>query len=171
MAKRTQSAHINFIYILIFISIYLLPLSLASLHPTHHLSQQPTMPSSTRPRNMTIALPYRIFFLYIDPLINLSGIYLAFFDPSTFLASGVPSSLKPSPSSSISHGKPPLDPLVSHLLNSIGSYSVGILVLQVLLLHGFQNAPNGLNVKLCKLARHISVGCDIISQWSRCRWT
>ncbi|KUJ24259.1 uncharacterized protein LY89DRAFT_776404 [Mollisia scopiformis] len=90
-----------------------------------------------------IPLFYRIVFLYIDPLICLSGIYLMFFDHQTFVVNGTPSSL----SASLSK----VDPLAAHLIMNIGLYSICIFSLQVLLLHQFKDAPNGLNVKLWRI--------------------
>lgn len=95
---------------------------------------------------------YRIFFLYIDPLICLSGIYLSLFDQPTFLLNGVPSRLLPTyPSGTSQEEHPNGDPLISHFLFSIGSYSIGILSLQILLLHQVKDAPAGLNVKIWKI--------------------
>lgn len=93
-----------------------------------------------------IPLFYRILFLYIDPLICLSGIYLMFFDHATFIQNGVPSSLS-SKITSISR----INPITEHLITSIGLYSVCIFALQVLLMHQFKDAPNGLNVRLWRI--------------------
>ena len=87
----------------------------------------------------SIPLIYRLFFLYIDPLICLSGVYLAFFDPATYIANGVPSFV----SSSISGTE--LSPLSAYFLRSLGSWSLSILALQLLILHQFKD------VKLWKI--------------------
>ncbi|KAL2060143.1 hypothetical protein VTL71DRAFT_9965 [Oculimacula yallundae] len=70
---------------------------------------------------------YRMFFLYIDPLLCLSGIYVLFFDHATYLDSGVPHGLS----------KSSIDPLARYLMNALGSYSLTILGIQILLLHRF----------------------------------
>ncbi|CZT03890.1 hypothetical protein WAI453_011000 [Rhynchosporium graminicola] len=70
---------------------------------------------------------YRIFFLYIDPLICLSGVYIFFFDHATYLASGVPHTLSGYT----------IDSLSQHLLRALGSYSLCILAIQLLLLHRY----------------------------------
>jgi hypothetical protein len=101
-----------------------------------------------------IPLFYRLFFLYIDPLICLSGIYLAFLDPQSFLLNAVPSAL----TSSID---PTTAPLAAYLIISIGAYSLAILSLQLLLLHGLKDAPNGLNVKLWKILQFSILLIDI----------
>ncbi|KAF4629287.1 hypothetical protein G7Y89_g8864 [Cudoniella acicularis] len=91
----------------------------------------------------SIPLFYRLFFLYFDPLICLSGIYLSFFDQHTFIQNGVPSALSGSITSSAE-----ILPLAAYFMRSVGSYSVSIFALQILLLHQFKDAPNGLNVKI-----------------------
>jgi hypothetical protein len=90
-----------------------------------------------------IPLFYRIFFLYIDPVICLSGIYLFFFDPHTFILNGVPSAITSqiSPTSTI-------PPLTNYLIMSCGSYSLFVFAMQILLLHPFKDAPDGLNVRI-----------------------
>ena len=63
----------------------------------------------------TIPLFYRIFFLYVDPLICLSGIYLSFLDNPTFVENGLPQILVPytqTPSGAA---------LTDHFLNTLGS--------------------------------------------------
>jgi len=70
---------------------------------------------------------YRIFFLYIDPLICLSGIYVLFFDHATYLASGVPHAITVDA----------IDPLTQYLLAALGSYALCIFGIQVLLLRQF----------------------------------
>lgn len=44
---------------------------------------------------MTIPTIYRIFFLYLDPLIAASGVYMAFFTPSKFIDGFLPPSIAP----------------------------------------------------------------------------
>jgi hypothetical protein len=89
---------------------------------------------------------YTILFLYVDPLINLSGIYLEFFDQNNYLENGVPSLL----TSNVSQTDA-IYPLVQYLILALGSFSVCILAFQVLLVHGFKNAANGLNVTIWKI--------------------
>ncbi|KAE8451128.1 hypothetical protein EG329_004800 [Mollisiaceae sp. DMI_Dod_QoI] len=79
-------------------------------------------------------------------LICLSGIYLMFFDQYTFIENGVPSTI----SSGITSTSE-ISPLAHYLIMSIGSYSICIFALQILLLHQFKDAPNGLNVKLWRI--------------------
>src|SRR6266536_4851758 len=93
-----------------------------------------------------IPLFYRIFFLYIDPFICLSRIYIFFLDHATYIRSGTPHSI-----SSIIAATSPLPPLTSYLLTALGSYSVFIFAMQILLLHGFKDAPQGLNVKIWRI--------------------
>ena len=90
-----------------------------------------------------IPLLYRIFFLYIDPIICLSGIYLFFFDHHTFIQNGVPGviSSQVSPISTLS-------PLNNYLITALGSYSVFVFVMQIFLLHQFKDTPRGLNIKI-----------------------
>lgn len=104
----------------------------------------PTTPSR---RDIPTPIPtfYAIFFLYLDPLICLSGIHLSFFDQSTFLMNGVPSSLKVQHENAI-----PNHDLTSHFIRSLGAYSVAIFILQILLGWGFKDAKDGLNVRICK---------------------
>ncbi|KAK0124187.1 hypothetical protein ONS95_009169 [Cadophora gregata] len=70
---------------------------------------------------------YRIFFLYIDPLVCLSGIYVLFFDHATYLTSSVP------------HAIPvkTIDPLTRYLLTALGSYCLCIFGIQIFLLRQF----------------------------------
>ncbi|KAG9232460.1 hypothetical protein BJ875DRAFT_466758 [Amylocarpus encephaloides] len=83
-----------------------------------------------------IPLLYRIFFLYIDPLICLSGIYIFFTSPILYITNGTPTT--------ISHSHP--DPTVllngftDYLLTSLGSYALFVFAMQILLLHGFNDA-------------------------------
>jgi hypothetical protein len=116
----------------------------------------PTQVDTTMPPYVQkIPLLYRLFFLYLDPFTCLSGIYLSFFDPTTFILNGVPSPLRTPPPST------PLDPLVTHLLRSIGAYSVCIFALQIILLHQFKNAPGGLNVQLWKILQFSILTVDL----------
>ena len=91
----------------------------------------------------SIPLFYRIFFLYIDPVICLSGIYLFFFDHHTFIRNGVPSAISSqiSPTSTLS-------PLTKYLIMAIGSYSLFVFAMQIFLLNQFKDAPRGLNIKI-----------------------
>jgi hypothetical protein len=79
--------------------------------------------------NSHIPLFYRIFFLYIDPLICLSAIYLSFFDHSTYLSLGLPRTLTHHSSS----------PLTSHLITALGAWSLSIFALQTLLLQQYRD--------------------------------
>jgi len=79
--------------------------------------------------NSQIPLFYRVFFLYIDPLFCLSGIYLCFFDHATYLEMGIPRALTHHSSS----------PLTSHLLTVLGAWSVAIFALQTLLLQQYRD--------------------------------
>lgn len=63
----------------------------------------------------TIPLFYRVFFLYIDPLICLSGIYLSFFDNPKFIENGLPQILVPYTQT------PPGAALTDYFLNTVGS--------------------------------------------------
>jgi hypothetical protein len=88
-----------------------------------------------------IPLFYRIFFLYIDPLICLSGIYLFFFDHASYVQNGVPSILS-SRISIIPNSDPitnlSLTPITHHLITALGSYSLFVLIMQILLLQQFR---------------------------------
>jgi hypothetical protein len=95
-----------------------------------------------------IPLFYRIFFLYVDPLICLSGIYLSFFSPLTFISSGVPSIL-----SSQTPADSPPTPLTAYLLRSLGSHSLFVFTMQILLLHQFKDAPGNLNLKIWRIVQ------------------
>ncbi len=88
-----------------------------------------------------IPIFYRIFFLYIDPLLCLSGIYIFFFDHPTYIASGTPHSI------SVDISNPSiLSPLERYLLYALGSYSLCIFAIQTLLLRQFPDV---------KLWRHV----------------
>jgi hypothetical protein len=118
-----------------------------------------------------IPLFYRIFFLYIDPLICLSAIYLCFFDHTTYLEMGVPRSLARHSSS----------PLTSHLINVLGAWSLCIFALQTLLLQQYRD------VKLWKIFMFAVLLTDLglvyavyeadpvmavsVSKWEKGEWT
>ena len=72
---------------------------------------------------------YRIFFLYIDPLINLSGSYILFFDHPTYVKNGTPNYISVDA----------IDPIVQYLLLSLGSFSLCIFGLQTLLLQQYRD--------------------------------
>lgn len=80
-----------------------------------------------------IPILYRIFFLYIDPLVCLLGIYTFFFDHPIYIKNGTPRSL----SSTIPNQN--LTPLETFLLSALGSYSLCIFGIQILLLHQFHD--------------------------------
>lgn len=84
--------------------------------------------------NTHIPLFYRLFFLYIDPLFNLSGIYVSFLDHTAYLSMGVPRSLTTTPT-----------PITEYLIMALGSWSLSILVIQTLLLQQYRD------VKLWKI--------------------
>ncbi|KAK9246964.1 hypothetical protein V1506DRAFT_112139 [Lipomyces tetrasporus] len=65
-----------------------------------------------------IALSYRLYFLYLEPLFALHGAYLSMFRPQVFLAMTVPDSLLQSGPDSIS---PSVSPLVKLLLGQMSS--------------------------------------------------
>jgi hypothetical protein len=91
-----------------------------------------------------IPLFYRIFFLYIDPLICLSGIYIFFFDHQLYIENGTPVAISSAKSTA-------LTPFTEYLLFALGSYSLFVFTMQILLLHGFRNAPGGLNVRIWRI--------------------
>ncbi|KAG0650868.1 hypothetical protein D0Z07_2441 [Hyphodiscus hymeniophilus] len=106
-----------------------------------------------RPLNLGVDMAhiprfYRVFFLYADPLICLSGIYFFFFDHYTYIQNGVPSGLSSQMTSPAS-----LSPLVKHLITALGSYSLFVFVMQIMLLHQFKDAPQGLNVKIWRIVQ------------------
>ena len=92
----------------------------------------------------TVKIPsfYRTFFLYIDPLICLMGIYIFFFDHPLFIASGAPQSITANVN---------LTPFVEYLLLCLGSYALFVFMMQILLLHGFKNAADGLNLRIWRI--------------------
>jgi hypothetical protein len=121
--------------------------------------------------NSHIPLFYRVFFLYIDPLICLSGIYLCFFDHATYLEMGVPQALtRHSPS-----------PLSSYLITVIGAWSLSIFAMQILLLQQYRD------VKVWKIFMFAILLTDLgmvyavyeadpvmavsVSKWGRGEWT
>jgi hypothetical protein len=95
-----------------------------------------------------IPLFYRVFFLYIDPLICLFGIYFFFFDHHTYIQNGIPSAISSQITSTTI-----LSPLTKHLIMALGSYSVFVFAMQILLLHQFKDAPQGLNVKIWRIVQ------------------
>lgn len=60
-----------------------------------------------------IALPYRLYFLYLDPIMALGGVYLILTDPQKFITSTVPAPLSVIPT--------PLTPVVQLLLTNIAA--------------------------------------------------
>jgi hypothetical protein len=121
--------------------------------------------------NSNIPLFYKIFFLYIDPLLCLSGVYLCFFDHKTYLEMGVPRALTRHVSS----------PLTSHLITVLGAWSVSIFALQTLLLQQYRD------VKLWKIFMFAILLTDLgmvyavyeadpmmavsVSKWEKGEWT
>jgi hypothetical protein len=97
---------------------------------------------------------YRIFFLYIDPLICLSGIYLCFFDQRTFILNGIPSLITSNHLQSQIHSSPNsvlnITPATTYFIHSLGAYSLCIIFLQISLLWGFKDVGNGIGVKVWK---------------------
>ena len=93
-----------------------------------------------------IPLFYRIFFLYIDPLLCLAGIYIAFFDPHSYIQNGTPHAI-----SSLIAATEELHPLTSNLIMALGSYSLFVFAMQILLLQQFKDAPNGINVQIWRI--------------------
>ncbi|EPE27648.1 hypothetical protein GLAREA_04439 [Glarea lozoyensis ATCC 20868] len=89
---------------------------------------------------------YRIFFLYIDPLICLSGIYIFFFDHALYISNGTPTAIS-------SFSSTALTPFTDYLLTALGAYSLFVFCMQVLLLHGFKNAANGVNVRIWRIVQ------------------
>jgi len=102
----------------------------------------------------TIKIPalYRIFFLYIDPLIGLSGLYIFFFDHAFFLKTGLPASIAT---------EAQYTPVVRFLLFSLGSYFLAIAAMQVYLLQAYKNAPNGLNLRIWKFVQAAILMIDL----------
>lgn len=88
---------------------------------------------------------YRIFFLYIDPLICFSSIYIFFLDQAFYLKNGIPQSV----TSKSKH----VTPLTQFLLFSLGSYSLFVFLMQICLLHGFKDAPRGLNLRIWRIVQ------------------
>ncbi|KAK9385506.1 hypothetical protein V1515DRAFT_607641 [Lipomyces mesembrius] len=50
----------------------------------------------------TVALPYRLYFLYVEPFLALSGAYLAIFRPELYLSMTVPHKVMYPPTDSLS---------------------------------------------------------------------
>ena len=97
---------------------------------------------------------YRIFFLYIDPLFCLSGIYLAFFSPYHFITQGTPSAFSSSTlPSSTSISSPTLSSQIEFLIHAQGACLLGIFVLQAVLLRQVVDEPRGLGVKIWKIVQ------------------
>jgi hypothetical protein len=86
---------------------------------------------------------YRAFFLYVDPVLCFSGIYLAFFDPSTYLLNSTPSALVSKIDTTTA-----IPPLPQFLVNTIGSFYLFIFSMEALLLRQSLTFPQGLNVKV-----------------------
>jgi hypothetical protein len=121
--------------------------------------------------NSHIPLLYRVFFLYIDPLFCLSGIYLCFFDHATYLEMGVPQALTIHSSS----------PLSSYLITVLGAWSVSIFAMQTLLLQQYRD------VKVWKIFMFAILLTDLgmvyavyeadpvmalnVSKWGQGEWT
>ncbi|KAE9365464.1 hypothetical protein N431DRAFT_420643 [Stipitochalara longipes BDJ] len=121
--------------------------------------------------NSHIPLFYRVFFLYIDPLFCLSGIYLCLFDHAAYLELGVPRALTRHSAS----------PLTSHLITVLGAWSVSIFALQTLLLQQYRD------VKLWKIFMFAILLTDLgmvyavyeadpvmatsVSKWESGEWT
>ena len=85
------------------------------------------MPPTTPPTTH-IPLPYRLFHLYIEPLLFVpGGIYLSLFQPRQFLLSTTPSSLslpyRPDYPTASSPNPEPITPVIQQLLtNTAGLY-------------------------------------------------
>jgi hypothetical protein len=93
-----------------------------------------------------IPLFYRIFFLYIDPLICLSGVYIFFFAHPFYIENGLPSAI-----SGLIPKTASITPLTEYLLIALGSYSLFVFTMQILLLHQFRNALEGMNVRIWRI--------------------
>lgn len=102
---------------------------------------------------------YRIFFLYIDPLFSTAGIYGFLFDHKLFIESGVPVALKKLPTTT-------LTPFSEHMITTLGAYTLFILAMQILLVHGFKDEPNGLNVRIWRIAMFGMLLVDFIILWT-----
>lgn len=77
------------------------------------------MSSSVDPRISKINPIYRIFLLYIEPVLALSGAYLAFFKPAKFIFSTAPSSISSPFITLASH-----DPVIKFLSTDIAALYV-----------------------------------------------
>ncbi|KAH8594959.1 hypothetical protein B0O99DRAFT_652462 [Bisporella sp. PMI_857] len=82
-------------------------------------------PTSSSPTNAT-ALIYRIYFLYLDPILALGGAYLIYTDPSKFLHSTIPQPLTLTPTT--------LTPLLALLLTNIAALYVYLALNEALVL-------------------------------------
>lgn len=121
--------------------------------------------------NSHIPLFYRIFFLYVDPLFCLSGVYLCFFDHETYLEMGVPRIF-----ANLTHS-----PLPHYLITVLGAWSLSIFALQTLLLQQYRD------VKLWKIFMLAILLTDLgmvyavyqadpvmavsVSNWEKGEWT
>jgi hypothetical protein len=74
----------------------------------------------TTPFIARIALIYRIWFLYLEPLAALGGTYLSIFNPDRFLSGTLPLPTYLSIASS-PNGSVPITPLLELLLTNIGA--------------------------------------------------
>lgn len=74
----------------------------------------------------SIALPYRLYFLYLDPIMALGGVYLIFTDPNKFMKSTVPNTL------SLDHT--PITPLLTLLLTNIAALYAYLAINEALIL-------------------------------------
>ncbi|ESZ93526.1 hypothetical protein SBOR_6068 [Sclerotinia borealis F-4128] len=87
------------------------------------------MSLSIDPRISNIHPFYRIFLLYIEPILALSGAYLALFHPAKFLLGTAPSSLSTpfipltltTPISTSTPQPQPIDPVIQFLSANIGA--------------------------------------------------
>lgn len=97
---------------------------------------------------------YRIFFLYIDPLICLSSIHLFFFSHSSYITNGTPRII----SAQITDPNS-LSPLEHYLLTALGAYSLCIFALQILLLQIYRD------VKIWKVVIFAVLLTDLALVW------
>jgi len=125
---------------------------------------------------------YRIFFLYIDPLICLSGIYLSFLDQSTYIQMGTPRVLSKTRSPNT-----PIDPLTQYFMMAVGANLLCTFGIEVILLRQVVDAPKGLNVRIWKTVMFCILLSDLalvytsfnldhkglvdVLSWERSDWT
>jgi hypothetical protein len=76
--------------------------------------------------NRSIALPYRIYFLYLDPIMALGGVYLIATDATKFIKSTVPDTLSLEPST--------ITPLITLLLTNIAALYAYLAINEALIL-------------------------------------